>query len=652
MELLTPYGLAALALAIPLVALYLRRRRRAVTEVPSTELWRAVQRDLARHAGLRKLRSEASLWLHLAALVFAALALAAPFRRAKVTPATRLVLVVDTTASMGARHGARTRLDLARDAARSALASLASDGRVTLVEAGCYPAITVPETRDPREVLRALDALRPRDCGGDLSRALAIAADRIRGATGARRVVVITDGTTRADAVSVTASGRVEVVLVGRDAANVGITGAELRAAPDATGAPGEPRRFALLVALSRVGEGAPREVTLTAEALRGEVATSLAVRRTRLAAGRSAVSLPIELAEGDTADLLRVRVESEDDSLAVDDVAWAPVPPSSRVSVRLVVPREGASPWVTRALRADPGVALTALTKTAWEGLRARPFDGLTVFHGTAPAESRAGESLAFDGADTATQRSLLGVSLGASSPLPRWTDTSPTDARARFVGVADVHVSSSRAIESLPGDIALVTASTGPLIVARDTARGSATVAAFDPDRSDWPLRPGFVLFLRAAVEHARDRSAALGLDARRTGSTVRIPVAEGDRVRVRGPSGERSLPVREGVAEWTDTDRVGVYALDRGRGAERVGLSLLDPVESALTRSELPWRGTSSHAASAETWEARELAWLLALAALAALSVEWWIFSGARFSKPFNALIPRRGSAPARV
>ncbi len=633
MELLTPYGLAALALAIPLVALYLRRRRRAVTEVPSTELWRAVQRDLARHAGLRKLRGEASLWLHLAALALAALALAAPFRRARVTPAARLVLVVDTTASMGARHGARTRLDLARDAARGALASLASDGRVTLVEAGCAPAITVPETRDPREVLRALDALRPRGCGGDLSRALAIAADRIRGAGGARRVVVVTDGTTRADAVSVTASARVEVVLVGRADANVGITGAELRAAPDATGAPGEPRRFTLLVAVSHTGDGAPREVTLTAEALRGDVATSVAVRRTRLAAGRSALSLPIELAEGDTTDLVRVRVEAGGDSLAVDDVAWAPVPPSSRVAVRLVVPREGASPWVTRALRADPGVALTVLTRSAWEALRARPFDGLTVFHGAAPAEPVAGESLAFDGAETAAQRSLLGVSLGATAPLPRWTDTSPTDPRARFVGVADVHLASARAIDALPGDVPLVTASTGALIVARDTARGSATVAAFDPDRSDWPLRPGFVLFLRAAVEHARDRSAALGLDARRTGSTVRIPATGVERVRVRGPDGAQTLPVREGVAEWTDTDRVGVYALDRGRGTERVGLSLLDPVESTLTRNDLPWRGTSTRASATETWEARELAWLLGLAALAALAVEWWIFSGAR-------------------
>lgn len=651
MELLNPLGLAALALALPIVALYLRRRQRAVAEVPSLELWRAVQRDLARHAGLRKLRNDASLWLHLAALALAALALAAPFRRAKVTPAARLVLVVDTTASMGARHGARTRLDLARDAARTALASLAVDGRVTLVEAGCAPAITVPETRDVREVLRALDGLAPRDCGGDLSRALAIAADRLRGASGTRRVVVFTDGTTRADAVSVTSSGAVEVVLVGRDEANVGISGAELRAAPEVTDTPGEPRRLSLLVALTRVGDAAPREVTVTAEALRGETATSLAVRRTRVATGRATLSLPIELADGDTADLLRVRVSTEGgDALAVDDVAWAPVPPSSRVAVRLVTPREGASPWIARALRADPGVALTALTKAAWEELRGRPFEGLTVFHGAAPAEALAGENLAFDGPETASQSSLLGVAMGPSRALPRWTDVSPTDPRARFVGVADVHLASARTLQAIANDVALVTGNDGPLVIARDTSRGSSTVAGFDPDRSDWPLRAGFVLFLRAAVEHARDRADALSLDARRAGAAVRI--ASTGAVRVSGPGGDRTLTARDGLAEWADTDRVGVYTLDRGRGPERVGLSLLDPVESALARSELPWRGVAARTPSVDTWEARELAWVLALAALVALSVEWWIFTGTSRRTPSAKPLARSRSGPARV
>ncbi len=539
------------------------------------------------------------------------------------------MLVVDTTASMGARHGSLTRLDLARDVARRALAGLASNGTVALVEAGCAPSIAVAETRDVRAVTRAIAGLRVRDCGGDLSRALAIAADRVRGAGGARRVTVITDGTTRADAVTVPSSGRVEVALVGRDDDNVGVTAAELRASPDTREGNGA-RRFTLLVALAVLGS--TRDATITVEALRGDASESLSVRRTRVAQGRSTVSLPIELAPGDAADLVRVRVESARDALAVDDVAWAPVPPSTRVAVRLVTEREGASPWVARALRADPGVALTTLTRSQWESQRARMFDGLTVFHGAAPAEPVPGEALAFDSAAQSAQGALLGVRLGAVRALPRWTDTSPTDARARFVGVADVHLASAREIATEPGDIALVTSPSGPLIVARDTARGSTTVAAFDPDRSDWPLRSGFVLFLRAAVEHARARTAALGLDARRAGAVVRVPDAGVDRVRVEGPSGALVLLVREGLAERIETDRAGVYSLDRGRGSERVALSLFDPVESALTRAELPWRGASTRASTTETWEARELAWLLALAALFAIGAEWWVFTGA--------------------
>ena len=56
------------------------------------------------------------------------------------------------------------------------------------------------------------------------------------------------------------------------------------------------------------------------------------------------------------------------------------------------------------------------------------------------------------------------------------------------------------------------MITTTAGVVAVARDTRDASATVLGFDPDRTDWPLRPGFVLFLRDAVEHARGRRDAL--------------------------------------------------------------------------------------------------------------------------------------------
>lgn len=645
MDLLSPWALALLALGIPLAAMYLRRRRREKASVPSLELWRAVQRDLAAQTGLQRFRGERSLWLQLLALALTALALAGPVRRQRVSPAQRLVLVVDTSASMGARDGSSTRLDLARSAALQALAESERGSEAALVVAGCSPRVAVASTRDRGAITAAVEGLRPEDCGGDLSRALSLAADRLRGATGSRRVLVLTDGATRADALGVSVGGRVDVLRVGRPAANVGIAAMELRPDPDGSNAPGGERRYGLFVALVPAHLDAPREVTLEVDLLRGDSAERVAVRSLTLHGARVSATLPIALAPDERADIVRTRVVSPGpDALAVDDLAYAPVPAGQRLQVRVITPPGRRSPWVLRALRADRSAAVTEHPNAHWPRLRDERFDGLTIFHGGAPAEAVDGSSLVFlsgDAEGTALPSRVAGFALGPRVERPRWTDVSPVDPRVRFVGVADTHLAWSRELRLAAGETPLVTGSSGPLIAARDDARGSSTLAAFDPDHSDWPLRPSWVFFLRDAVEHARGRRSTLSLDARRTGTRVRIAAHGARAVTMTGPAGAETLPVHDGMAEWGGGSRVGIFRVERGRGAERVGLSLLDPTETALATAELPWRGAVTQADAGALWERRTLTGLLALAALAVLLYEWAGFAG---------LLRRRESPPS--
>lgn len=625
MEFLNPAALAALALALPLTALWFRRRRRVARSVPSLQLWRAVKRTLPPQTGLARLITERAWWMHLAALVLAVIALAAPSLRARAAPSERLVLVIDTTASMSARVDGRSRLDEARALARRALDDLPRGAEVSVVEAGCAPSITLPVTRDISLARSAIGAMRAHDCGGDLAPALRLAADRLRGA-GRARLVVLTDGATRADALP-PLPAQVEVLRVGRPAANVGVTAAELRMDEDAR--PGAPRRGALFVGLTAAHLDAPRELTVRAELLRGGDAFAVARRRLRVAEGRSALTLPIELAESEPAELVRVSLEHADDALAVDDVAWAPVPRGVRITVRLV--RDGASPWLARALRADPSVTLEAITLAQWRARRAARFDGLTVFHREVPAEALPGATLGF--VDDARAQAALGFRLGPTLTRPTWTDVSETDPRVRFVGVADVHVAVARRVEVSPAERVLLSTSGGPLIAARDDAAGTSTLAGFDPDRTDWPLRPGFVLFLRDAVEHARARRDALRLDARRTGARVTLP-AEGGSVRLVHEGGAAlTLPVHDGVAAWTRADRAGIWRVARGRGEERVALSLLDPVESALGVADLPGARAADAGTLAPPRVSRAAGWIAALLALLCVLVEGALFVRAR-------------------
>jgi len=626
---LTPWALGLLALALPLTALYFRRRARQSRTVSSLELWRAVRAELPQATGLRRLRLDAPYFLHLAALALLAFALAGPVMRARIAPAARLVLVVDTTASMATRDPAGTRLDAARHAARRTLDALPRGAEVGLVRAGCTPRMVAAPSTDHDAVAAALDALRPDHCGGDLTRALTLATDRLRSTAASRRVMVLTDGVTRADALPMDLPVPVEVVRVGRPVANVGIVDFEAREDPAAD--PAGPRRLAVFVGLLAAHLEGPRDATLTLERLVGDRAEPVAVRALRLTAGRSAATLPVALAPDDSTDLLRATLRLDGgsgDGQPLDDVAWAPVPTAAVLPVRLVAAAPGPSPWIVRALRADRSLRVETLTPAAWATRPDPRFAGLTVLHGALPAEMPAGTTLAFLRGDLAALRNAraVGFALDAVATAPRWTDTTPSDARVRFVGVADVHVGAARPVTLDPGVVALVTSTAGPLVAARDTAQGSATLVGFDPDASDWPLRPGFVFFLRGATEHARMRRQALALEARRTGTVLRIAGRGSETVRVWSTGYAQTLPVHAGVAVWGDTTRTGVFSLARGAATERVGLSLLDPVESALSPSDLPWRGAEVRPVEAPRVALRGLAPWLAAAALAAMLAEW--------------------------
>ena len=78
MRLLSPLSLAWLGLLVPLVLLYVLRRRREERSVGSTLLWEAALRDLRAERPWRRLIPHLSLLLQILVLLAAAFALARP----------------------------------------------------------------------------------------------------------------------------------------------------------------------------------------------------------------------------------------------------------------------------------------------------------------------------------------------------------------------------------------------------------------------------------------------------------------------------------------------------------------------------------------------------------------------------------------------
>ncbi len=632
---LSPWSLLWLGLTVPLVLLYVLKRRRVDRLVGSTLLWEAALRDLRAERPWKRLIPSVALLLQLLALVLGALALARPAGAGGIPTGATIALVVDTSASMSARSGqGESRLARAASVGRELARALPPGGRMMIVAAGAEPTVLTPPTSDGGALARALDTLAPSGSVADLEGALALASERLRDAPAGSRVLLVTDGAEDGEVSLDTRSVPVEVRLVGPEEGtptdNVGIVEADARArvgeGPDRADLFARLRNFApepvdvfLTATLDgRDGVLASRRLTLDDDA---STAVVLAVDLPPDAHGRAAV---VRLALSRPG----AEVEGMDDDLALDDVAVVPSPGGRRLPVFLVGPAPSA---VERVLRADAHVELfaTSLASLAERDADAPPLDGLFVYAGAAPETPPAGDSVMI----APTGERVFEAQLGAEVDAPRIVSWDEADPRLRFVTMSEVHLARLRPIDGSAAR-ALVTTDAGAAIASLTRPDGETTVIGFDPATSDWPRQPSFVVFFRNLLERARERRASGGIAAGGLGEALRVPAPDGVAVEVRSPRGEAlEARSRGGLAIVPVPAEPGVFRAEVAFASgprELFALrSLLDAGESDVrARLRFTRGGESVGAAPAAPREHRESwPWLAALVLLLFALEAWW-------------------------
>ncbi len=622
MGLLSPASLAWLALLAPLVALYVLRRKHQLRVVGSTLLWERAVRDLRAERPFQRLIPYASLLLQASALILAALALARPSGVGRLPDGARVVVVVDTSASMAIRSGdgRSTRIDDARDAIRALAEALPSGGTLSLVEASDEPTVSLAPTRDPAEIRRAIAALEVRGVGASIEQAVALAQERLRDAPSGSRIVVFTDGGTD-EATTLRAEVPIEVHRVGTEVPNDAIVALDVRARPSDD----HPDRAEIFARVVRFAD-APAARWIVASLEGGGV---LASRRVELEPREPlGVTMLADLppdAEG-RPGFVRVTLSRDDpagaaDALALDDVAIAPSPAASRLPVFLV----GDAPAsLRRALLADRDVEPY---RTTLEAIAARAaeapdleLDGLVIYTGRAPDAPPRGDALVV----APTTDRVFGVALGASEEGARIVSWRSDDPRLRFVSLSDVALDSMRPIRG--GEArALVETDRGVAAASLTHPSGEVTLLGFDPDRSTLPERPSFVILVRNLVERARAHRAEGGIPSARLGVPLRVVAPEGTEIDVRAPDGGRSRTrARSGVSLVTIPAISGAFEVRVG-ARRLVGLrNLLSAEESdPRARARFITQGgegadvAGQAAATREAWVYVALALLLVLA-----------------------------------
>ncbi len=581
MTFLAPQALWLLALLPVVVVLHFLRARRRERAVTALFLWRRAHANVARR---RRFSPSWLLALQLAFVAMAVLALARPHAAAGEDKA--LVIVLDASASMTARSGEGTRFDLAKAAARDRLAGAA---RVALVRAGASPRLLAPLDASQADLLAALEGLRAGDSAEDLLGAVDLGRSLLPGA----EVEVITDHQAEL--------GQAEVVVVGEPVENVGISAFDV----------GVGQAFIAVVASGR----APAEVTVGLFNQGSELA-----RSTLLVPSGSSGSITFPLLDDENAPLgiLEARILSPTpDALPLDDVAYA----GRRV---LTVVTDDFYAPLLRALQSAPGVTVFG----AADAVR-RPADLRVVTAALPPGPTGVGalppgDYILFPPPADAPEYHLV-RDFDRASPI------------MRFVDLNEALVGINKAAPSWTGSEAdgwrvLARADDlTPLLRMRRTAAGSVLQFGFHPSQSDVVLRPAFPALVANWVA-ALDSTPRL-----RLGETI---------------PGQTTAVLEPGVylvssGELLDLQS-GALVGTTGRSEPVALVSLLSADESRLPTgapTTVPGTGTTAEAdrIGAGTGATREVAHayaapsalvvLLVVAALAALTAEWWLYSGRR-------------------
>ena len=559
MGIVAPLALIGLLFVPLIVAFYMLRLRRPQHQVSSTYLWQNLVRDVEANAPWQRLRRSLLLLLQLLLAVLLAVLVARPFAERPAALAHDLVLVVDASASMAATDEFPTRLAAAKRAAQEQIANVPAGGRVSVIAAAETAQLVANEATDRGRIARAIEAIEQSTGPGNLEDALKLAGKLAERTLGAEILVVTDDA--GATVPNLRVSVPVKVVTVGRDRHNQAVAALAVRADPS-----GLKRTVFISVAnysdqevtrrLQVLSDGTP----VTARDLLLRPLSRADVVIDELPAGSRVVEARLAPpAEGDMA--------GPADRLALDDVAWAVVPPDRPRFVLYVGP---GTTYIINALSFLPNVELYGTTAEGYAATAADPLFAnydLVVFDAFLPPTLPNKSILAFAPPRTSPLGEVVGpleeVSLGTlplDEPLLRGVDLT----RLHILENNDRFRTQEMALPEWAR--AIIPGGDGPLLYSGLRDGLPTAVFAFDIHNSDLPLQIAWpILISNLAGELLGGNAAAR--DPLAPASPIEIPLpvgAVGVRVTLPDGSVEELAPGATGAASVTfvGTRQLGIY------------------------------------------------------------------------------------------
>ncbi len=638
MSFLAPVGFAALAIAIPILLLYMLRLRRREVLISSTFLWRQVVQDTEANTPWQRLRRNLLLFLQLLILLLLALALARPFITVPTISAGKIALLVDASASMTATDVGESRFAAALEQARQIVNNMNPQDIISLIRVADIAEPLTSYTADKNELRRAIDAMTVSQGAADWDTALTLAA---AGAAGAEHfsIVMITDGGVGAAASLPANIPQPIYVPVGESANNVGITALATRALAGQA-----PQLFAQV---TNYGD-ASADISLVIR-----LDDVLRLSRSGSIPPRSQLPIPFGEPITEPFETLSATLTFDndiEDFLELDNHAWAVQNEINTRRVYYVSSNENL--FLEQALRSLPGVQ-TFRGNAENRSLPGEAFD-LYVFDNWLPNSLPAGDMLIVNPPNS-TSLFTVGAQLEATDEIAVADEES---AIASFVDLDEMSLLQYRAV-SADWARTLFQAEEGAILLAGETNARQIAILPFDLRDSNLPLLIAWPVLMANLMDWFSPADIVSLPDGLSVGDVLMIsPPLLAESIRITTPDGSvRELPATGDRVAFANTEQLGLYRLEilqdgEVTSAQSFAVNLFGAGESdikPLPEAELQLGGGMVAAAADEQLGTQEFWMWLALAALLLLAIEWVVYHRRLQVPTLLAPAPRRFRFP---
>ena len=574
---LTPLQTAALALITAgiVISLYFLKLRHRRVFISSSLLWRRVLDERQSHSLWEKLRRLVSIAIAVTIALLIAMSLARPEIESLTGKNERVVIVLDTSPTMNTETSdGSTRWRRAVDQAKGILDTGGPTTEFRVIDTSGTTASAF--TTDRNEARRLIDQMSPNTADPQFPKVDARDS----------QVYFVSDGV----AIHNTASA-VRRVSVFESANNVGITAFEIRSMPSS------PQAYEGYLEVQNFGQ--PADVGIAV-----------------IGTGGQRINKAVHLASGETYkevfDLsqfagggVRATVQTKDDALPQDDVAFAYLPVKRKTRTMLVTK---GNHFLETVLKLNNYVELEISDPS---NFRESPTIDAYIFDRFAPSTPPSRPALIIGTPNAPWLKPSTGE---VQKPeITSWSDNHPV---MQYVSVHDVAI--ERASQIDPGNLTVIAASKQtPLIVASEKPK--LVMLTFDLQASDFPFHVGFPVFVDNVLAWFSREQLAL----KRSPGLIDVPLAN---AQIRTIDGKTVASDQQLGKTIFQTSEPGLYAATQGDERIHLAVNLANPLFSDVNRSVFK---TDPQGAEQHYWLRRELWFYMLIAALALVSVEWFTY-----------------------